>query len=460
MPPAKLLIVSSDKSFRQVLRDILANEDFSVLEADSGKKAIRMLSEFDFEGAFCDLNLSDLPGKKMLEELQSLSPDTSFLIVNATNLIDSSLEAVRREAQAHFSRRKRKEGLFHTIEEALERSRGSGGSKQGGDKKEIEDEFPEIIGRSKAITDILDIIKKVAGSKSTVLLTGSSGTGKELFAKAIHCHSPRKDKPFVVVNCGAIPEHLLESELFGHKKGAFTNAVSSKKGLFQEANEGTLFLDEIGELPFELQPKILRAIEEEEIRSVGSNELIKLNLRILAATNKDLEEEVKNGKFREDLFYRLNVFPIHIPPLKARGEDVRIIAEHFVQKYASESSKDIQGISPNALAMLKNYPWPGNVRELENAIEQAVLLHDGDGYLEEADLPLFLEKREAERKKRFVKEALDKRLSIEEYTREFIKRFESEYSEKKLAQLLGINSKTLWEKRQRWNLPRGKKQPA
>lgn len=460
MPPAKLLIVSNDKSFRQTLRDILVDEGFSVFEAEDRSKGISMISEFDFEVAFCDLNLFDLPGRKLLAEFRRLSPDTCFLLATSTNLLDSFLKAIRLEGQDYLSRRQKKEKFLDAIEKVLARVPASRKSKLSRATKEIEDEFPEIIGRSKAIKNILNIIRKVAPSKSTVLLTGGSGTGKEIFAKAIHYHSPRKDKPFVVVNCGAIPEHLLESELFGHKKGAFTDAISSKKGLFQEANEGTLFLDEIGELPLEMQPKILRAIEEGEIRSVGSNELIKLDLRILAATNKNLEDKVKAGKFREDLFYRLNVFPIQLPALQDRGEDIYLLAEHFVQKYASENDKSIKGISPNAMAMLRNYPWPGNIRELENAMEQAVLLHDGKGYLEEADLPLFLEKRGAERKKRFTKEALDKKLSIEEYTKEFIKRFGSEHSEKELAQLLGINSKTLWEKRQRWNLPRGKEQPA
>lgn len=460
MPPLKLLIISTEKSFRQAFRNILADEELSIFEAENGSKAISMLSELDFEVAFCDPNLSGLPGRKVLKEFRRLSPDTFFFIVTSTNMIDLSLKAIRLEAQDYISRRLKREKLLNTIEKLLEKAQVGGDVKRGKGEKEIEDEFPEIIGRSKAIKDIFNVIKKVAGSKSTVLLTGDSGTGKELFAKAIHYQSPRKDKPFVVVNCGAIPEHLLESELFGHKKGAFTDAISSKKGLFQEADGGSLFLDEIGEFPLEVQPKILRAIEEEEIRSVGSNELIKLDLRILAATNKELEEEVKNGRFREDLFYRLNVFPIHLPPLRDREKDICLLAERFVQKYSSENNNNIKGISPNAMAMLRNYPWPGNIRELENAIEQAVLLHDGKGCLEEADLPLFLEKRGAERKKRFTKEALDEQLSIEEYTKELIERFENEHSEKELAQLLGITSKTLWEKRQKWNLPRKKVQTA
>ena len=313
---------------------------------------------------------------------------------------------------------------------------------------------PDIVGKSKAVQDIMQIVHKVAPFKSTVLVSGESGTGKELFARSIHVLSPRKDKPFIVVNCGAIPQNLLESELFGHMKGAYTGAHTSKEGLFERANTGTLFLDEIGELPLDLQVKILRAIQEEEILRVGGRQPIKLDLRIIAATNKSLDKEVEEGRFRQDLYYRLNVVSIEIPPLRDRPEDIKELTDYFMKKFSEELGRNVRRISSGSLAMLKNYDWPGNIRELENAVEQTVVLMDEGDMIEEEHLPLFLERRGFERRNRFRKESLDKKLSIHEYTRAFIETFEHEHTEKELAKFLGITTKTLWEKRKQWGIPR------
>jgi two-component system response regulator PilR (NtrC family) len=316
----------------------------------------------------------------------------------------------------------------------------------------------QIIGKSKAIQDILRVIEKVAPFKSTVLIQGESGTGKELFARQLHRLSPRKDKPLIVVNCGAIPENLLESELFGHMKGSFTGAHVTKEGLFEKANGGTLFLDEIGELPLDLQVKILRAIQEEEIMRVGGRTPIQLDIRIIAATNRSLEREVQEGRFRQDLFYRLNVVAIEIPPLRDRPDDIRDLATHFVDRFCASLGKPPMTLSAGSLAMLKNYDWPGNIRELENAIEQTVVLTDpGGAAIGEEHLPIFLERRGHERRNRFRREALDKKLSIHEYTHAFIESFQQEHTEKEIAKFLGITTKTLWEKRKQWNLPRPKR---
>jgi len=314
--------------------------------------------------------------------------------------------------------------------------------------------FSYIVSESKVMKGIIELAKKVAPLKTPVLITGESGTGKELIARAIHYSSPRALAPFVPVNCGAIPATLIESELFGHTKGAYTGATSDKKGLFAAAHRGTLLLDEIGEMPLDLQPKLLRALEEEAVRPVGSSELVTCDIRFIFSSNKDLTEETKRGRFREDLLYRINVFPINIPPLRERGEDINVLAIGFVQKYSRENNKSVSGISPEALAMLRHHSWPGNVRELENVIQQTVLLlPEGREEIEEADLPITLEKRTLERKKRLFKESLEKKLSIEDYTRAFIKRFEKDHTEKELASFLGITPKTLWKKRKLWNMP-------
>lgn len=318
-------------------------------------------------------------------------------------------------------------------------------------------EFPQIIGKSKELLKILKIIDKVAPFKSTVLISGESGTGKELFARAIHFKSPRKNGPMVVVNCGAIPENLLESELFGHVRGAYTGAVSNKEGLFEKANNGTLFLDEIGELPLDLQVKILRAIQEEEIMKVGDRRPINLDIRIVAATNKNLDEEVNKGRFRQDLYYRLNVVNINAPSLTQRIDDLPLLTEHFIEKFCKQLNKKITSITPEALGMLKNYDWPGNIRELENVIEQTIILMDDNQPIEGQALPVFLERRGYERRNRFRQESLDRKLSIEEYTKEFVMRFQLDHTEKELAEYLGITTKTLWEKRKKWGLKRAKK---
>ncbi|HPQ68788.1 MAG TPA: sigma-54 dependent transcriptional regulator [bacterium] len=315
-------------------------------------------------------------------------------------------------------------------------------------------EPPVIIGRSKKIRDLLTMIERVAPFKSTVLISGESGTGKELFARAIHFGSTRADKPFVAVNCGAIPENLIEAELFGHVKGAYTGAVSSEEGYFEKAQRGTLLLDEIGDLPLNLQVKILRAIQEEEIQRVGGREPIKLDIRLIAATNRDLEKDVSEGRFRADLYYRLNVVHLLVPPLRDHIDDLPLLVQHFVESISKRIGKTVGDLSPESMGMMRNYEWPGNVRELENVLEQTLIMIDPDQLIEPEHLPLFMERRGAERRRRFREEAMDRKLSLDEYAREFIMRFQDSHTEKQLAQFLGITPKTLWEKRKRWNLSR------
>jgi len=315
-------------------------------------------------------------------------------------------------------------------------------------------DFSQVIGKSKAIGDILERTRKVIGARCTVLITGESGTGKELIARAIHYNGPQAAKPFVVVNCSAIPRDLLESELFGHEKGAFTGASVRKKGLFEEADGGTLFLDEIGNLPTELQAKLLRAVQDGEIRRVGGIELIKIDCRIIAATNSDLKAKVDEGQFRADLYYRLNVVPVHVPSLRERREDIPLLVQHFLGKYSAKLNRPIRGISPAALDLLMRQPWQGNVRELENIIERAVVFSTDHDLIDLEGLPASFQDDSE-----WFEAAIGSKLSIEAYTKALIQRCDAaHYHESDIARLLGINPKTLWEKRRRWNLHRKSKQ--
>jgi transcriptional regulator with PAS, ATPase and Fis domain len=292
----------------------------------------------------------------------------------------------------------------------------------------------------------LAAIEAAARCDVRVLLEGQSGTGKELIARAIHFGSARADKPFIPINCSAIPESLLESELFGHVKGAFTGAVSAKKGLFEVANGGTLFLDEIGDMGTGLQSKLLRVLEDQEIRPLGGTQSAKVDVRVVTATNRDLESAVREGGFREDLFYRINVITIKIPPLRERGEDIEPLVRHFLDKYGGDLGKPETGITDDAMGYLKKYRWPGNVRELQNIIERALLISDG-GLIEPEHLPEGVKAED-----RFVEKAIERKFSIEDYTKEFIRHYQSDFTEQQIADMLGITRKALWEKRKRWGL--------
>jgi DNA-binding NtrC family response regulator len=309
-------------------------------------------------------------------------------------------------------------------------------------------DFENIIGESRVIKALIDQVKKISDSKTNILILGETGTGKELFTRAIHFNSSRRNKPFIPINCSAIPDNLLESELFGHVKGAFTGATQSQRGLFEEADSGTVFLDEIAELNPALQAKLLRVIDDHEIRPVGSTQSRKVDIRIIAATNKDLVKAVKEGLCREDLYYRLNVVTLNLPPLREHPEDILLLAKHFLSIYAQEIGKPIRGFHEKAVRLLTDYPWPGNVRELQNIIERAVLITDRDIIYPE-HLPEGMKTTNPH-----ILEALDKSLSIENYTKQFIERYQSSLTEQKLAEKLGITRKALWEKRKKWDLTR------
>ncbi|NOX19798.1 MAG: sigma-54-dependent Fis family transcriptional regulator [Nitrospirae bacterium] len=374
----KILVVDDEEIVRKSCQRIL--EDFNnmaVLEASSATQALELLKKEDVDIVLSDLKLPDLSGLEVLRQVKEQDPYIEVLIITGHGTVNTAVEAMKLGAYDYIEKPFRPDELKALVLRALERRRLRRENVLL--KKELTTHYiKNIVGKSKAMEQVFKLISTVAPTSSIVLITGESGTGKELVARAIHYNSPRKDGPFVVVDCGSIPGELLESELFGHKKGAFTGAVSDKKGLVEQAEGGTLFLDEIGNLPLSLQTKLLRLLQEREYRPVGGKELKKANIRVIAATNQDLKEMVKKGQFREDLFYRLNIFPIHLPPLRVRKEDIPLLANHFLKKYSKELSRDVKKISAEAMKKLIEYDWPGNVRELENTIQRAILLAESD----------------------------------------------------------------------------------
>jgi len=388
----RILIIDDEESMRHMLSIILKKEGYEVVSAESGQQALKVLGKDDFNFILCDIRMPDMDGLEFLKNLQlsAFSPQPVVIMMSAYGTIDTAVECMRLGAYDYISKPFKADEIIITLKKAEERE--SLKSENIRLKKAFQEDFDfrNIIASSPQMLDIFNLIEKVAGYNTTVLITGESGTGKELIAKAIHYNGSRKDKPFIAINCGAIPETLLESELFGHVKGAFTDAVRSKSGLFEEADGGTIFLDEIGELPKELQVKLLRVLQEGELRKVGDSKSRKIDVRVIAATARDLSGEIKKGNFRDDLFYRLNVVPITIPPLRERQGDIPLLVNHFTVIYAKKFSRPIKGADDEAMKYLISYPWPGNVRELENAIERAVILEDGD-MIKSENLPFIKE---------------------------------------------------------------------
>src|SRR3989344_5076251 len=389
---SNILIIDDEESMRHMLSIILKKEGYEVVSAESGQQALKVLGKDDFNFILCDIRMPDMDGLEFLKNLQpsAFSPQPVVIMMSAYGTIDTAVECMRLGAYDYISKPFKADEIIITLKKAEERERLK--SENIRLKKAFQEDFDfrNIIASSPQMLDIFNLIEKVAGYNTTVLITGESGTGKELIAKAIHYNGSRKDKPFIAINCGAISETLLESELFGHVKGAFTDAVRSKSGLFEEADGGTIFLDEIGELPKELQVKLLRVLQEGELMKVGDSKSWKIDVRVIAATARDLSGEIKKGNFREDLFYRLNVVPITIPPLRERQGDIPLLVNHFTVIYAKKFSRPIKGADDEAMKYLISYPWPGNVRELENAIERAVILEDGD-MIKSENLPFIKE---------------------------------------------------------------------
>ncbi len=371
---SKIIVVDDEPGMREFLEIMLQKDNYLVSTASDGAEAIQRIENDLFDLAVVDVQMPVMNGIEVLKKINEKCPETTVIMITAFASHETAIEAMKLGAYDYITKPFKIDEIKLVIRKALDKKRLERENSRL--KKELETKygFGNIIGRSPAIVKIFELIKRVSELKVNVLITGESGTGKELVARAIHYSGARHDGPFVPVNCGAIPETLMESELFGYRRGAFTGALRDKRGLFEEASGGTIFLDEIADLPLHLQVKLLRVIEERSIRPLGSTEPVLIDIRVIAATNKKLEEEVSKGRFREDLFYRLNVIKMILPPIRERKEDISPLAIHFIGKYAREMGKDIRGISPKALEILENYHYPGNVRELENIVARCVAL--------------------------------------------------------------------------------------
>lgn len=386
MTKASILIVDDDTAHLSMLKTVLSQWGYKSEGAGDGAGAIERVKQEPFDSVLMDVRMANVGGIEALAKIKEYNPAIPVIIMTAYSSVDTAVEAMKLGAYDYLTKPLNFEELKITLERSLEHMSLLKENKSLKGQLHGDASLTNIIGKSRPIKELMDMVRTVASTEATVLITGESGTGKELIAKAIHANSGRKDHQLVTVNCAALTETLLESELFGHEKGAFTGADKRREGRFMQADGGSIFLDEVGEIPMPMQAKLLRVIQDREIQRVGSDKALKVDVRIIAATNRDLLEEVEKGNFREDLYYRLNVVNLRIPTLHERAEDIPLLANHFLQKYAEKNRKQLKGFTPQAMDMLVKYEWPGNVRELENAVERAVILTPGE-YVSEKDLP-------------------------------------------------------------------------
>lgn len=438
--PPTLLVADDDPVARDLLGEVLTREGYRVRTASGGEECLRLAQAEPFDLALVDLRMPDLDGLKVLQRLTAIQPGVPVLILTAFATIETTIEAIRAGAYDYLSKPFRMEEIKLVVRRALEAQRMVRENRQY--RQELKDRYrvENLVGQSPEMVEIYKLVARVANLETTVLIQGETGTGKELVARAIHYTSLRAGRPFVVVDCAALPETLFESELFGHERGSFTGALSARRGLLETADGGTCFLDEIGELSPALQAKLLRTLQERVIRRVGGNEPIPVNVRIIAATNRDLKKRVEEGTFREDLFFRLNVVTITVPPVRERIQDIPLLAQHFLQKYVFASGKPVRGFARETLPLLSAYDWPGNVRELEHAIERAVAFSSSELLLPD-DLPL-----EVHRKSSRGPRLPAARMTLEEVKRWYVTKVLQEAGGNKLraAEMLGIDRRTLY----------------
>lgn len=438
---AHLLVVDDDPITVNLLKEVLSKEGYDVATALSGEEAIAQETDKIFDIVITDVRMGDKDGMEVLKSFKKIAPETTVIMITAFGSIETAIEAIREGAFDYISKPFKLEEIKFTVQRALEQRRLLQENRFYRQELLSKYQFKNVIGRTPQMFQVYKTIAKVADTKSTVLLYGERGTGKELVARSIHYNSLRNDRPFIPVDCASLVETLIESELFGHVRGAFTGAHSAKRGLLEEADGGTLFLDEVSNLSLQMQTKLLRFLQEHEIKRVGGTESIKVDVRVIAATNQPLEPLVKSGKFREDLFDRLNVVSIILPPLRERKEDIPLLANHFLQKFSEEDKKSISHISPEAFEILLQYSWPGNVRELEHTIERAVILSIHPIILPE-DLPrkMFEEMKETEPL------TLEKLLSLKEIEKRYVLQVleETKGNKKKASEILGIDRTTLY----------------
>jgi two-component system response regulator PilR (NtrC family) len=374
----RILVVDDERSMQEFLEILLRREGHDVVAVSSAPEALLALESDDFDLVISDIRMPGMSGLELLGRVKELSPETLVILITAHGSTESAVEAMKFGAYDYLTKPCRVDEIRLVVEKALEKKTLSNENRLLRRQLQNQIAFPTIVGKSAAMQEVFELIRQVAPTRANILISGESGTGKELVARAIHSASERREQPFVTVSCAAIPENLLESELFGHVKGAFTGAIAQKDGLFDVAHGGTLFLDEIGEMPAALQVKLLRAIQDKAFKPVGGTSEMQVDVRIICATNRELSSEVRAGRFREDLFYRLNVIEIHLPALRERREDLPLLIQHFMERYSQELNKDIREADRGALLALERHRFPGNVRELENLIERAVTLSTGD----------------------------------------------------------------------------------
>jgi DNA-binding NtrC family response regulator len=453
--PMRVLIVEDEEPFRKVVGEILQSAGYDVTLCDSGSKACTLAASSSFELVISDVRLGDgADGMEVLAAFQLAQPQTPVILMTAFGDVENVMKAIQQGAYDYISKFPfQPRELLQTVERALERRRLL--EENRALRREGRGRMREIVGRSPAMLEVYKLVARVAVSMSTVLVVGESGTGKELVARAIHSHSSRSAGPFVAVNCTALTESLLESELFGHTKGAFTGAEKNKRGLFEEAQGGTLFLDEIGDISPKMQAQLLRVLQEGEIRRVGGSEPIRVDVRVVAATNRDLDEEVQRGRFREDLYFRINVVTILLPPLRERPEDIPLLVDHFLSKYAQREGRAEAGVADEAMELLRRYSWPGNVRELENVVERALALSKS-GIILPSDLPA--EVRGGDRQQVLSGHSLiTDRPTLAELEQRYVNLILQQEggNKKRAAEILGIDRRTLYR-----TLERGQGGPA
>ncbi len=449
-----VLIVDDEKNYLVVLEALLGPEGYEILTASSAEEAIRLIQESDLDLIITDMKMPGTSGMQLLETSKEIKPDLPVIMMTAYGTIEMAVEAMKKRAYDYITKPFQNEELKLTVKKALENYRLIKENRRLSQALSERYKYGNIIGKSKPMQGIYDMISKVAQSKASVLITGPSGTGKELIAKAVHYNSPRKDRPFISVNCGALTETLLESELFGHEKGAFTGALSMKKGRFELADSGTLFLDEVTDMPPPLQVKLLRVLQEMEFERVGGTKTIKVDVRVLSASNRNIKEVVAEGNFREDLFYRLNVINIEVPSLRERPEDIRLLVDHFIEKYRQDEGKERIELSPEAWKILYSYSWPGNVRELENVIERAVVLK-ADRVIGQEDLPAEIsEKREEVEVERFIPLDAPLQKTLEQIEEKLIRRAldQCHNVQSHAAEMLGITKSLIQHKMKKYDI--------
>jgi len=441
----KILIVDDEKSILDLLSVVFKKEGYTVETALSAKTALELIDKDAFDLLLTDIKLPQMSGMKILEYVKEKHPEMPVVMITAYGTIKQAVEALKMGAMDYVVKPFNMEELKIIIAQGLQNRKLQ--QENVFLKKELEEKYGmnNMVGKSKTMLEVYNLIEKIAVTDSTVLISGESGTGKEIAARAIHFHSPRRERPFVSINCGALPENLLESELFGHVRGSFTGAIANKKGMFEIAEKGTLLLDEVGEMSPWTQVKLLRTLQDRKIRRVGGTEEILVDVRILGATNQDLKKRIEEGKFREDLFYRLNVISLELPPLRKRKEDIPILVSHFLNKYCDKMGRSMKRIAPRVMKVFESYSWPGNVRELENTIERIIAIEERET-ITESSLPEDLISPQREQDQNYeVKPGFDLNTTLDDISRNFVQDALRRTSGnlKETADLLGINYRSL-----------------